>query len=84
MLIGEMNHPRILRVALEEVDGQLQGMAAPLVELLGACFEDNPDDRPRNALALADQLTGLLQTKEPGSGSMPAGRVRRGPISHTW
>ena len=41
MLIGEMNHPRILRVALEEVDGQLQGMAAPLLENHGLHKGDN-------------------------------------------
>jgi glucose/arabinose dehydrogenase len=32
MLIGEMNHNRIIRVALEEVDGQLQGLAVPLLD----------------------------------------------------
>jgi hypothetical protein len=31
MLVGEMNHPRLLRVAMEEVDGQLQGMATELL-----------------------------------------------------
>jgi hypothetical protein len=41
MLIGEMNHPRILRVAMEEVDGQLQGMAAPLLEYHGLHKGDN-------------------------------------------
>ena len=41
MLIGEMNHPRILRVALEEVDGQLQGMAAALLEYHGLHKGDN-------------------------------------------
>ena len=41
MLIGEMNHPRILRVALEEVDGQLQGMAASLLEYHGLHKGDN-------------------------------------------
>lgn len=32
MLVGEMNSPRVLRVAMEEVDGQLQGMAVPLLD----------------------------------------------------
>jgi len=32
VLIGEMNRARILRVALEEVGGQLQGMAVPLLD----------------------------------------------------
>jgi glucose/arabinose dehydrogenase len=32
MLIGEMNRARILRTAFEEVDGQIQGMAVPLLD----------------------------------------------------
>ena len=32
MLIGEMNHPRILRVMLEEVDGALQGAVTTLID----------------------------------------------------
>ena len=41
MLVGEMNHPRILRVAMEEVDGQLQGMAAELLSNHGLRKGDN-------------------------------------------
>jgi formylglycine-generating enzyme required for sulfatase activity len=41
-----------------------QGMTPPVIELLGSCFADNPDDRPRNAADLADRLTELLQTGE--------------------
>ena len=41
MLIGEMNHPRILRVAMEEVDGQLQGMATELLVNHGLRKGDN-------------------------------------------
>jgi glucose/arabinose dehydrogenase len=41
MLVGEMNHPRILRMTLEEVDGQLQGMAVPLLENHGLHKGDN-------------------------------------------
>jgi formylglycine-generating enzyme required for sulfatase activity len=41
-----------------------QGMPVPLVDLLGSCFEDNPDDRPRNAAVLADQLSTLLNTRD--------------------
>jgi glucose/arabinose dehydrogenase len=41
MLIGEMNHPRMLRVAMEEVDGQLQGMAAELLGNHGLRKGDN-------------------------------------------
>lgn len=32
MLIGEMNHPRIMRVMLEEVDGVLQGAVTTLID----------------------------------------------------
>ena len=38
-----------------------QGMPEPMVELLGTCMEDNPTDRPRNADALAEQLSALLK-----------------------
>jgi len=31
-VIGEMIHPRLIRAALEEVGGQLQGMVAPLLD----------------------------------------------------
>jgi hypothetical protein len=41
MLIGEMNSPRILRVAMEEVDGQMQGMSVPLLENHGLRKGDN-------------------------------------------
>jgi formylglycine-generating enzyme required for sulfatase activity len=48
-----------------------QGMAAPLVDLLGCCYEDNPDDRPYNAGALAENLAALLQIKrERGSAAV--------------
>ncbi|HLN30516.1 MAG TPA: bifunctional serine/threonine-protein kinase/formylglycine-generating enzyme family protein [Gemmataceae bacterium] len=40
---------------------QEQGMAGPFVELLGSCFEDNPDDRPHNAGSLAEELRAMLQ-----------------------
>jgi formylglycine-generating enzyme required for sulfatase activity len=49
-----------------------QGMRQTLVDLLGSCFEDNPDDRPRNAAVLADHLTTLLEKAEEDSGTMPA------------
>ncbi len=32
LLVGEMNHARILRVAFEEIGGQFQGMAVPLLD----------------------------------------------------
>lgn len=41
MLVGEMNHPRILRIAMEEVDGQMQGMVAPLLDGHGLHKGDN-------------------------------------------
>jgi len=41
MLVGEMNNPRLLRIAMEEVDGQLQGMAVPLLQNHGLHKGDN-------------------------------------------
>ncbi|EDY18538.1 putative large, multifunctional secreted protein [Chthoniobacter flavus Ellin428] len=41
MLVGEMNHARILRMMMEEVDGQLQGMVVPLLESHGLHKGDN-------------------------------------------
>lgn len=41
MLVGEMNRPRLLRMAMEEVDGQLQGMAVALLEAHGLHKGDN-------------------------------------------
>src|SRR5207245_7223109 len=51
-----------------------QGMTQPLVELLGSCFEDDPEDRPRNAMALAEKLSELLQgnDRETTSGGTEA------------
>jgi formylglycine-generating enzyme required for sulfatase activity len=44
------------------------GMPLPLVLLLGTCISDNPDDRPRDGEALADQLAHLLQAgQEPAA-----------------
>lgn len=40
-LVGEMNRARILRVVLEEVDGQLQGMTVPLLDDHGLRKGDN-------------------------------------------
>jgi formylglycine-generating enzyme required for sulfatase activity len=41
-----------------------QGMPRPLIDLLGACFEDDPADRPHNAQELLDRLSALLQARE--------------------
>ena len=35
LLLGEMNRARLLRVALEKVDGQFQGMCVPLLDYYG-------------------------------------------------
>jgi serine/threonine protein kinase len=49
-----------------------QGMAAPLIELLGACLEDAPEDRPRDAAALAVELAArLAQQPPPAAQPMP-------------
>jgi glucose/arabinose dehydrogenase len=41
LMIGEMNRARILRVVMEEVGGQLQGMATPLLDDHGLSKGDN-------------------------------------------
>jgi formylglycine-generating enzyme required for sulfatase activity len=58
-----------------------QGMAAPLIELLGSCFEENPDARPRNAGVLADQLAALLQDKEQESNRSVAAPAPAAPYT---
>lgn len=40
LLVGEMNQPRIMRVMLEEIDGELQGACVPFIDgapLVGGC-----------------------------------------------
>jgi serine/threonine protein kinase len=37
-----------------------QGMPPEMAELLECCFEDNPDDRPQDAYALANQISRLV------------------------
>src|SRR5262249_30602027 len=37
-----------------------RGMAAPLIDLLESCFEDDPSHRPANALGLSARLAELL------------------------
>jgi formylglycine-generating enzyme required for sulfatase activity len=57
-----------------------QDMPQPMIDLLGSCFEDNPDDRPRNAAVLADHLSTLLQKgDEDSSGTLPAVPVEPDP-----
>jgi formylglycine-generating enzyme required for sulfatase activity len=51
------------------------GMPAALIELLEACFEDDPHDRPADASALAERLAALLE--EAGGSSAPATRPPR-------
>ncbi len=41
LLVGEMNRARIMRVVFDEVDGQLQGMAVPLLDDHGLRRGDN-------------------------------------------
>ena len=41
LLVGEMNRARIMRVVFDEVDGQLQGMATPLLDDHGLRKGDN-------------------------------------------
>jgi formylglycine-generating enzyme required for sulfatase activity len=45
-----------------------RGMSAALIELLGSCLEDVPDDRPASAGVLAERLAALLQVGRDGGG----------------
>jgi hypothetical protein len=42
-----------------------RGMAAPLIELLEACIEDNLADRPADAAVLAERFAALLAAPQP-------------------
>jgi serine/threonine protein kinase len=42
-----------------------RGVAAPMIELLGACVEDSADDRPADAAVLAAELAALLGERRP-------------------
>ena len=41
------------------IEGLSEPQSSALVELLSVCFAENADDRPRNAAALAEELTAL-------------------------
>jgi formylglycine-generating enzyme required for sulfatase activity len=68
LLAGDLTHGRPEGADWQKQLAQ-QGMAPELVGLLAACVEENPDARPRNAGALFDRLTEVLQApdREPGS-----------------
>ena len=55
------------------------GMAQTLVELLGSCLEDDPDDRPPSALALSEKLTELLHTADKETAGASDVRARTMP-----
>jgi formylglycine-generating enzyme required for sulfatase activity len=57
-----------------------QGMAPALVDLLVSCLEDNPEDRPRDAAALATKLAALLNPEAEGG---VATTSRHGPESES-
>jgi hypothetical protein len=63
-----------------------RGVAPPFIELLGACFEDRPDDRPADAAVLAAELAALLGEGRaaPPEPSKPAGRPKADtrPVLH--
>jgi serine/threonine protein kinase/DNA-binding PadR family transcriptional regulator len=44
-----------------------QGLPMPVVELLDSCFEDDPDNRPRDAADLAERLKALLPPVAAGA-----------------
>lgn len=43
------------------------GLTEPLVELLGACVEEDPADRPADAAELAERITALCGAKAPAA-----------------
>src|SRR5262249_18186456 len=53
--------------------GRLSGAGVPAahVELLSACLEDDPDDRPADAGALADRLAALVDPPAPAAVAVP-------------
>ncbi len=49
-----------------------RGMTTPLIDLMIACLEENPDDRPRHAGDLAERLTMLLHAAKSSSAEVVA------------
>jgi hypothetical protein len=49
-----------------------RGVSPPMIELLGACFEDGADDRPADAAVLASELATLLGERRPAPPGKPA------------
>jgi formylglycine-generating enzyme required for sulfatase activity len=42
-----------------------QGVSADMVELLGSCIEEEPQDRPNDALELSEKLSAIVSTAKP-------------------
>jgi formylglycine-generating enzyme required for sulfatase activity/serine/threonine protein kinase len=55
-----------------------QGVPLPMVELMAACFEDEPGDRPADAQVFADQLAEVMQRT-----SVPLAGPLTGPAATT-
>jgi hypothetical protein len=69
MLIGEMNRARIIRLALEKVDGQLQGMCVPFID-------DSGLQKGNNRLAFApDGSLWVGQTNHGWAGDQGIQRI---------
>ena len=76
MLIGEMNHPRILRVMLEEVDGAMQGAVTTLIDSSTA-HDSRPLRIGNNRLAFGpDGTLWVGQTDHGWPGDQGLQRVR--------
>jgi serine/threonine protein kinase len=53
------------------------GMLAPMAELLQACFEEDPGDRPPEAGLLAERLAAILGTAQPPPPPPPPPKGRK-------
>ena len=79
LLTGDLSAGRPLNNRWREYFSE-QGMPTPLLDLLGASFQENPEDRPRDAGALALQLSSLLNVQD---GSTNARAQRPTPEQET-
>jgi formylglycine-generating enzyme required for sulfatase activity len=56
-----------------------RGMSTPLIDLLIACLEENPENRPRHAGDLGERLSALFQAAKAPTPELVATVVQPGP-----
>jgi serine/threonine protein kinase len=73
LLTGDLNHgaPHGAQWVFRLTE---KGMPTDLIQLLHRCVEDQPNDRPRDARALAQELTASIQKHWPHSQKADPGR----------